>query len=219
MKKTLVILIVGMMVFGAAGCGGAKNDRYRPERDSKATQAALSTQAPDNTQPGSDNTQPGTPADNTQPGTDDPVGADTPAGTDNTPADTQAPAASQGGEYDEWGYIKRMSCGIEEAGIYAIVITFNMDLMPENGGFRYLYFNNEHGTEEQCCDYEGHYTKNADGTYNAACTYNGMVDMNYYNKTELKINNTFGAMTRADRAEIYIIDADGVETKIYDIYK
>lgn len=142
--------------------------------------------------------------------------AKTPEDPTPTPkAEDPKPTDKPAYQYDEYGYIKKYSMGDDaEQGIYAIVVTYS-DLIPDKGTLTYLYYNDETGVETTVCTYTLTYEKDSNGKYEAHGYYNGQVDINYHQQAELKINITFGAMTRAKRCELFL-EANGQKTKIYE---
>lgn len=153
------------------------------------------------------------------------------ASTPNSPASTLASVTAEptveptqaapdptavvsGGEYDEFGYIKKAAKACDEGGIYSLTLTFN-NTIPAIGEVKFLFYNDESGVETVVCTYQAMYERSADGIYETKCLYNSDVDVNYHGKTELKIPVSFGATVRGKRAEVYLIE-NGNETKLAD---
>lgn len=109
---------------------------------------------------------------------------------------TKAPDAST-------SIIKKLNGGADEVGIYSIVIYLNMDLVGEKGEIEMLYYSSETGIETQVNDFVIKYERDDYGTYEIQTFFDGEVYQNFHKQSEIKITNTFGAMTRADRVEIY----------------
>ena len=99
--------------------------------------------------------------------------------------------------------ILKINGGADEVGIYAIVIRMNMDLAGEKGEIEMLYYSSETGIETQVNDFVLQYERDDYGTYEIQTFSDGEVYLNKHKQSEIKITNEFGAMTRADRVEIY----------------
>lgn len=140
--------------------------------------------------------------------------ASQPASSESKVSSSASTPASSAGK-DE-GLILRTQGAAENAGIYAFLITLNPKFAAEKGKVEILWFSSETGKEEQVLEYVGDYETNADGkTFNIYCTFNGNIDQNLKNKTELKISATVGATIRGDRLEVYYTPDGGKRELIY----
>lgn len=122
------------------------------------------------------------------------------------PASSESKAASSSSATkapDASTDILKINGAADEVGIYAIVIRMNMDLAGEKGEIEMLYYSSETGIETQVNDFVLQYERDANGTYEVHTFSDGEVYLNKHKQSEIKFTNEFGAMTRADRVEIY----------------
>ncbi len=187
MKKHIIILTMLSLATLFAACGGNTNVSATNKTGSESPAAVSNTLV-----------------------TADPTIIPTQAAPDTTENSAKS-------EYDEYGYIKKISKACDENGIYSLIINFN-NTIPANAEMKFLFYNDETGIETVVCTYQAMYERNADGIYETKCLYNGDIDVNYHNKTELKIPVTFSATVRAKRAEIYLVE-NGNEIKLTDVTK
>lgn len=124
------------------------------------------------------------------------------------PASSESKAASSSSETKapantSEGIIKKLQIGADETGIYGTVIELNTSLAGEKGEIEMLYYSSETGIETQVNDFVLQYERDANGTYEVHTFSDGEVYLNKHKQSEIKFTNEFGAMTRADRVEIY----------------
>lgn len=118
------------------------------------------------------------------------------------------------------GYIKKVQCAAEKAGIYALIITLDSSKIADNGTLEYLYYGSKGSAQEGVvvCTYVSNYTKLESGKYDVHCFYDGKVDMNHYGLDEIKVNCTFGALVRAEYAIISYTPEGGEKQEIGRIF-
>lgn len=142
--------------------------------------------------------------------------ATTPEAETTQPA-TSAPATSApvttAATTDELSeYIKSLQIASDDTGIYATVLYLS-DKIADKGAIEMIYYGPKGTYDENnvVATFHADYEKNTYGTYDVNTYLNGMVNYNQHGKTEIKLNNTFGALIRAGQV-ILTYTPDGGET-------
>lgn len=116
-------------------------------------------------------------------------------------------------------YIKRIQCGADEVGIYALIIVFT-DQVADKGSIEYLYYGAESSPQKDSIvqTFRADYYKEESGTFDIVSYINGDINQHYTHRTELKIDNTFSALIRASLAIISYTPNGGVKQEITTVY-
>lgn len=118
-------------------------------------------------------------------------------------------------EASEDGFVKKTQYYDDDNGVYAFEIILN-DTVPDKGTIEILFYDYVDGAETQVCDYEAVYER-SNGLYDIYRTFDGNIDVNDHQKSELKVPVTFGATIRAKRLVTTLITEDGTRTELYSL--
>ena len=92
---------------------------------------------------------------------------------------------------------KKFQAAADDTGIYAVVVTLS-DKAADEGSVEFIYYGPKGTGDENVIVNTFHtdYFKEAAGTFDITTYYDGQINTHQSGKTEVKINNTFGATVR-----------------------
>lgn len=111
---------------------------------------------------------------------------------------------------------KKVVGASDDGGIYGIVVTLS-DKAADKGVIEMIYYGAKGTPQENSIvnTFRIEYYKEEAGTYEIHTFYDGEVNLNYHHQTEVKVNNTFGADTRAGNVTIYYTPDGGETMEVY----
>lgn len=142
---------------------------------------------------------------------------DTASLADAEPVNSQETASNDEPEGNGMSeFIKKVQGASDDSGIYSFIITLS-DKAADKGTLEYIY----HGTKGSAHENEivntfvAEYFKETAGTYDITTYYDGMINTHVKGKSEVKVDNTFGALVRAGDVTVYYTPDGGEKTEIY----
>ena len=113
-------------------------------------------------------------------------------------------------------FIDKINIATDGSGIYATVITMS-DKIADKGEIEMVYYGAKGEAQENSVvnTYLIKYCKDGDGKFEINTFSDGKVDQNQHGKDVIKVNNTFGALVRADKIIITYTPDGGEPIEIY----